>query len=134
MFLSPLSSEDFFTLFQLCDIIGHWLEMIAFGLQGMFPWCRIHFHFCCKKTLCKRVLVICEKCKYLIGIRLSLQLYVLRISTIMKKTMILWMALLKISPMDSNVIALMMPTMKVVWGILFIFYKWRNEKWKKEWK
>lgn len=83
--LSLLKSENSFALVQLCNIIGHWLEMIVFGLRWMFHWLRTHLYFYCMKIFYKRVLIICGRSECFVGTNPSLQLYILKISMIMRK-------------------------------------------------
>jgi hypothetical protein len=68
----------------------------------------MHLHFYHKKIFSRRILIAYKIGKCLVGMKLYPQLYVLRISIVMKKSTIEWMSLLVTSSMNKQIIALMM--------------------------
>jgi len=85
MWLKRLNSKYSFAQLQLHNIVDPWWEMIAFGLQGMFPWLRKNLYFYWKKAFKKRVLAICGKEDCLIEITFSLHPYDLKDLMLMRK-------------------------------------------------
>jgi hypothetical protein len=83
--------------------------MITFGMQGMFPCWKNNLYFYQRKAFKRKVLEICEKEECIVEIMLSFHPYDMKDLTLMKKLTIQWMALLKMSLMDTCVIFLMMP-------------------------